>query len=204
LFFKGFDAPVGDHALTRRGHDPAAAADAVQAVRVRFLVGEDGRAPRIAEYDGRGSLASWIHVAAARIAISAHRKHHRETGDEVELVAADRSPELDLLRQQFGAEFKAAFRSSFEALAPRERTLLRYQVIDRLGIDRIAAIYGIHRATAARWVAHAREVLVDGVRGALQARFQLESEELDSLVRMLQSSLELSLRLLLTPPPQGG
>lgn len=186
-------------ALTRRGLDAAAAADVVQAVRVRFLVGEAGRPPRIAEYDGSSSLASWIHVAATRIAISARRKHHRETADDVVAVSADRSPELDLLHRQLGAKFEAAFRSTFESLSPRERTLLRYQVIDRLGIDRIAAIYGIHRATAARWTAHAREALVAGVRRVLQERLGLGSSELDSLLGLVRSQLELSLELLETP-----
>jgi len=189
--------------LVRRGHDAATAADAVQTVRVRFLVGEAGRAPRISEYDGRGSLATWLHVAATRIAISARRRYQREVADEVELVAAERGPELDLLRRQFGAEFLETFRSAFCALAPRERTLLRYQVIDRLGIDRIAAIYGVHRATAARWVAHARDALVEGVRRALQARLRVGVEELDSLLRLVHSRLELSLRLLSTPTPTG-
>jgi RNA polymerase sigma-70 factor (ECF subfamily) len=185
-------------ALVRRGHDAAAAADVVQAVRVRFLLGEDGRAPRIAEYDGRGSLAAWIRVAAVRIAISANRKHRRET-DEIEIVAAERSPELDLLHRRFGEAFDVAFRTAFTALSPRERTLLRYQVIDRLGIDRIATIHGVHRSTAARWSAHAREALVEGVRRALQDQLGIPSEELDSLIRMIHSQLELSLRLLLTP-----
>lgn len=185
--------------LVRRGYDAATAADVVQAVRVRFLVGEAGRAPRIAEYDSRGSLATWIRVAAVRIAISAHRKHHRETADEVDLTAAEPSPEFELLHRRFGAEFEAAFRSTFEAFTSRERTLLRYQVIDRLGIDRIAAIYGVHRATAARWIAHARDALVDGVRRTLQTRLCVDAEELDSLLRLVHSRLELSLRLLLTP-----
>jgi RNA polymerase sigma-70 factor (ECF subfamily) len=189
--------------LVRRGHDAEAAADAVQTVRVRFLVGDGDRPPRIMEYDGRGALATWIHIAALRIAISEHRRHHREAVHEADIVSADRSPELDLLQRQFGAEFDAAFRSTFEALSPRERTLLRYQVIDRLGIDRIAMIYGVHRATAARWVAHARETLVDGVRRALQDRLRIDTaEELDSLLRLLQSKLDLSLRLLLTPTPE--
>ncbi|HEX8106216.1 MAG TPA: sigma-70 family RNA polymerase sigma factor [Kofleriaceae bacterium] len=188
-------------ALVRRGYDAAAVADAVQAVRVRFLVGDAGRAPRISEYDGRGSLATWIQVAAHRIAISAHRRHHRETADEADVVAAERSPELALLGQRFGAEFEIAFRSAFEALTARERTLLRYQVIDRIGIDQIAAIHGIHRATAARWIAHAREALVEGVRRALQDRLGVDHEELVSLLRVVHSQLELSLRLLWTPSP---
>jgi RNA polymerase sigma-70 factor (ECF subfamily) len=191
-------------ALIRRGHDAATAADAVQSVRVRFLVGDDDRGPRISEYDGRGALATWIRVAATRIAISAHRKQHRDTAEDLDVAAAERSPDLDLLRRRFGAAFDAAFRATFEALAPRERTLLRYQVIDRLGIDRIAAIHGVHRATAARWVAHAREALVAGVRRALQTRLRVGSAELDSLLRLVRSKLELSLRLLLTPGPERG
>jgi len=47
-------------ALIRRGQDRAAAADVVQAVRVRFLVGDADRGPKIAEYNGRGSLAAWL------------------------------------------------------------------------------------------------------------------------------------------------
>lgn len=183
-------------ALVRSGQSVATAADVVQGLRVRFLVGEAGRAPRIAEYDGRGSLATWLRVAAVRTAISAHRKHRREISiDEVDLVAAAHSPELDLLKRRFGVEFELAFRGTFESLTPRERTLLRYQVIDRLGIDRIAAIYGVHRATAARWIAHAREALLDGVRRMLQDQLQIGADELASLFRVLCSQLELSLRL---------
>src|SRR5262245_44419059 len=45
--------------LVRRGHSAASAADIVQTLRLRFLVGERGCAPRIADYDGRASLARW-------------------------------------------------------------------------------------------------------------------------------------------------
>jgi RNA polymerase sigma-70 factor (ECF subfamily) len=187
-------------ALVRRGHEAAVAADAVQAVRMRLLVGEGGRAPRIAEYDGRRSLATWIQVCVVRTAVSAYRKRRRDTpADEVALVAAEHSPEHELLRQRFGPVFEAAFRAAFESLTARERNLLRYQIIDRLGIDSLAAIYGVHRATAARWIAHARETLLEGVRRALQDRLRIDAAQLDSLLRLVHSDLELSLRLLLTP-----
>ena len=188
-------APV----LIQRGQDTATAADVVQAVRVRFLVGEAGCAPRIAEYNGRGSLATWLRVASLRTAISADRKRRREIAvDDLALVAKS-SPELDLLRLRFHAELESAFRSTFEALTPRERNLLRYQVIDRLRIDRIAALYGIHRATAARWIAHAREALIAGVRRALQDRLLIDVMELEGLLQEIRSKLELSLRWFLTP-----
>lgn len=189
-------------ALRRRGQDWAAAADIVQSVRVRFLVGDAGRGPMIAEYNGRGSLACWLRVAASRLAMTAHRKHRRDTGvDELVIVAGSCSPELGLLGRQLAGELEAAFRAAFIALAPRERNLLRYQIIDQLGIDRIAALHGVHRATAARWSAHAREALIEGVRRELSHRLQLDGSELDTMFRQLVSQLELSRRWLVTPRP---
>jgi len=186
--------------LLRRGQDWAAAAEIVQAVRVRFLVGDTGRGPMIAEYNGRGSLAAWLRVAASRIAMTVHRKRRRETDvDDVVIVAKSCGPDLGLLGLQLGNELEAAFRSAFAALAPRERNLLRYQIVDQLGVDRIAVLHGVHRATAARWSVHAREALIEGVRGELKHRLRLDGVELDIMFRQLVSQLELSLRWLLTP-----
>ncbi|HMG24597.1 MAG TPA: hypothetical protein VK607_24845 [Kofleriaceae bacterium] len=191
--------------LIRQGQDRAAAADVVQAVRVRFLVGDADRGPKIAEYNGRGSLAGWLRVAASRAAVTAFRKHRRETAiDDLAIVATSCHPDIRLLGVQLGSELEAAFRSSFAALAPRERNLLRYQVLDRLAIDRIAALHGVHRVTAARWIAHARKALIEGVRRRLQDRLGIDREELDSTLRQIASQIELSLQWLLTPKPASA
>ena len=192
-------------ALIRKGQDRAAAADVVQTVRVRFLVGDADHGPKIAEYNGRGSLAAWLRVAASRAAVTEFRKHHRETAiDDLAIVARSCDPDIALLGGQLGSELEAAFRSSFAALAPRERNLLRYQVLDRLGIDRIGALHGVHRATAARWIAHARKALIEGVRCRLQDRLGIDRRELDSALRQVASRIELSLRWLLTPAPTAA
>ena len=192
-------------ALIRQGQDRAAAADVVQAVRVRFLVGDADCGPKVAEYNGRGSLAAWLRVAASRAAVTAFRKHRRETAiDDLAIVARSCNPEIGLLGMQVGSELEAAFRSSFAALAPRERNLLRYQVLDRLGIDRIGALHGVHRATAARWIAHARKALIEGVRRRLQDHLGIDGKELDSTLQQVASRIELSLRWLLTPMPTSA
>src|ERR1041384_7456457 len=121
----------------------AVADDVIQLVRLRFLIGEEGRPPRIGDFDGTARLATWLRVAAIRIAISLHRKVHRETMiDDVGAVADAPDPELALLQRQYGAEFRAAFRHGFVSLTARERNLLRYHILDSLGIDGIAALYG--------------------------------------------------------------
>jgi len=176
------------------------AEDVIQLVRLRFLIGEDGRPPRIGDFDGTASLATWLRVAAIRIAISLHRKQHREMViDDVDAVADAPDPELALLQRQYGTEFRAAFRSGFVSLTARERNLLRHHIIDQLGIDGIAALYGVHRATAARWLARARSTLIKRLRRELQSRLQLDRNQLDGVLALLQGKLELSLRMFLTP-----
>jgi RNA polymerase sigma-70 factor (ECF subfamily) len=187
-----------DPALAHLDASGVAKEDVKQLLRVRFLIGEDGGRPRIAEYSGTSELRTWLRVAAIRIAISLRRKHHREDapGDEVlvELPAGDPSPELDLMKHTYRAEFAEAFRSAVGALEPQQRNLLRQQVHDGLSIDRIGALYGVHRATAARWVASARETLIKEVRRELRVQLGVTPGELDSILELIKSRLDVSLR----------
>ncbi|MEM9461696.1 MAG: transcriptional regulator, partial [Myxococcota bacterium] len=67
------------------------------------------------------------------------------------------------------------------------------------GIDRIGAIYGVHRATAARWIARARAQLLEGTRAEFAARTSVSAEHCDSLFALMRSQLDVSLPgLLLT------
>lgn len=180
--------------------DRRVADDVVQLVRLRFLIGERGAPPRIGDFNGTASLATWLRIAAIRIAISLHRKQHRETviGD-IDAVADGPDPEFALLLRQYGTEFRVAFRDAFVSLTSRERNLMRLHVIDQLGIDRIAALYGVHRATAARRLARARTTLIRRLRRELQARLQVDRAQLDGVLAQLHGKLELSVRLFMTP-----
>ena len=75
----------------------------------------------------------------------------------------------------------------------RERTLLKQQIVDGLGIDELGALYEVHRATAARWVAAAREKLLLRTRRAFMVRVRISSDECESIMRMVRSQLDVSL-----------
>lgn len=175
--------------------------EVLQLLRVHLFVSDQESAPRITGYGGLADLRSWLKVVATRLAIDLARKQRRERPlDEQELEclpAGAPSPELTLLHETYRAEFKAAFAAAFAALPVRERNLLRHQIIDQLGIDGIGALYGVHRATAARWVARAREKLVRGVRRELQAALRVGRDELDSILRAVASQIEISSRVFL-------
>jgi RNA polymerase sigma-70 factor (ECF subfamily) len=75
--------------------------------------------------------------------------------------------------------------------------ILRLHLVERLGIDSIAAICSVHRATAARQIALAKEMLVVRVRLRLVARWQVSDPDLPALRTLVESQLDLSLRRLL-------
>jgi RNA polymerase sigma-70 factor, ECF subfamily len=178
--------------------------EVVQVLRVHLFTHEGERPPRIAGYGGLADLRTWLKVVATRLAISLGRKHRRERplGDAAFTGLPDQapSPELALLHETYRAEFRAAFAAAFAALTPRERNLIRHQVLDQLGIDRIGALYGVHRATAARWVARAQDALVRGVRRELKASLQVGPGDLDSILRLVASHIDLSSRAFLSQP----
>ncbi|MCW5807996.1 MAG: transcriptional regulator, partial [Deltaproteobacteria bacterium] len=108
-------------------------------------------------------------------------------------LAAPDDPELALLRRTYAAEFRTAFAAAVSALAPEDRLLLRQHHVDGLGIDRLAALHGCHRATAARRVAAARTAVFETVRRRLLSNLRIGGQTFDSLLRLVQSELDLSI-----------
>lgn len=183
---------------------PAALADDIkQWLRQKLFVAEGTTVPRIADYAGTGELRTWFRVIAARAIISELRKTRREVSSPDDALDGLRAPgadsELLLIRQQYQADFKVAFEAAVEQLAPRQRNLLRQQLVDGLTVDEIAAIYRAHRVTVARWLAKARKDVWSATRSALVARLQLTSSELEAALREIRSQLDLSLSRVLKP-----
>jgi RNA polymerase sigma-70 factor (ECF subfamily) len=168
-----------------------------QAVREKLLVGS---ARRLAEYSGNGSLLAWTRTVAVRLALNLKRDVSREVADEEVLEAmpfSGRDLELDYVRTQHREDFVAALKEALAALDQKERNLLRLSYVDRLSIDQLGAMYGAHRATAARWLTDARNALLTGTRTRLAERLRLTQSDLTSLLDALRSNMEISLGPLL-------
>jgi RNA polymerase sigma-70 factor (ECF subfamily) len=172
--------------------------DLEQELRQRLLIGSDGRPPRIAEYAGRGSLASWVRVAALRLVLNLNRdqREANPADDPTESVAAI-DPELALLKARYRAALQQALHTAFAALEPQERVILRQRFVDGLSIDHLAPLHGFHRATAARRLATARARLLSETVRELKLSHAIPSNELKSLLRLVRSELSLSLRSLM-------
>ena len=188
--------PQIELALRRLRIADATTDEVKQAMRVELLADR-----KIANYTGRGELAAWLRISATRKAFKLQKQGAREqTLDDALLEhwpAGAPDPQSDHLRARYTAELKTAIREAFAALEVRQRNLLRQHILDELTIDDLARLYRVHRATCARWLADARADLGRQTRKRLTGAIGASSEELDSLMRFLDSDLELSISRIL-------
>ncbi|TQF17445.1 sigma-70 family RNA polymerase sigma factor [Myxococcus llanfairpwllgwyngyllgogerychwyrndrobwllllantysiliogogogochensis] len=185
-------------ALLHRGMEVSVVDEALQVLRVKLFLPSGDRAPRIADYEGEGTLLAWLRVAALRTALNLMRERRISFDLDDSKLAETSEPEVDadrrFIQEHYREDFAAAFQEALKALEPRSRTLLRLHLVEGLGTAQIARAYQVDRSTVKRWLAQSRERLRDDVRQRLAARLGEDTQGLSSLLRVLQSQLDLSIR----------
>lgn len=188
-----------DHAARKTRATPEQANDVRGHLRRLCFTEEANRANALAEFSGRGDLRGYLRVIATRELVKLVQRDRKQEPIEDVLASIDlaRAPELALLRQRHGAEIAVALRSALESLDDRQRALLRYSLVSGWTVDKIGELYGVHRATAARWVAAARDALGDALRKEAAARLAIPIDDVDSIVREVHSQIDVSLARIL-------
>lgn len=193
--------------LRRVESDGSLIDELVQVVRVRVLVGTGEIGPRIATYNGAGSLIGWLKVMAVRLHANAARDRMRSpvSGADPEQLddhaATLLAPERAILGGRHGPALRAALSAGLRALPARERTLLRFHYIEGVALERIGAMYGVHKGTVSRWLHAARDQLVESTLANLGV--EGSTEELLSLCRQVLSRLDLTLSALRVEAADG-
>ena len=176
--------------------------DARQLIREKLFVGGGGR-PKVLDYAARGALRAWMRVVAMRMFLNLATRGPKEdpTEDPLELVLADLvvDPEGELQKHAARDQVRAAFLDAARGLPVRDRNLLRAALVDARSIDDIGALYRVHRATAARWVAAARERLLAEFSRSVELRLGIEPAQVRSIVHLVLSQLEISLDHVFAP-----
>jgi RNA polymerase sigma-70 factor, ECF subfamily len=174
---------------------PAYADDIRQQVATILLVGTSVTGPKLVGYTGHGPLGAFVRVIATRTAQKRKKKKSERGHDEpdVNLAAPDLDPELALLKRRFAKEFGEAFKAVLTSLEPDERGVLKLHYLDGLSIEQVAVAYKVSRATAARWLAKARERVVEETQKRLAKKLGRSAPNADSLLAIVKSDLHLSL-----------
>ncbi len=178
-------------ALGRLGTPAATIADIQQDLRQRLVEMRTSPCSRRG-YAGLGDLSSWLCVSAVRAAGRRHERGRRERPlEEAEelLITPEHDPELRLMHTTYKRELQTALLQALASLTSRERNILHYHFVERLSIDDIGGLYGVHRSTAARWIERAREALSLRTRELLAQRVSLSQGGFRRMLSLIESQL---------------
>ncbi len=162
--------------------------DVVQRAREKLLVGPP---PRLAQYAGRAALKAWVGLVAKRIAIDAVREEAPELPQTLAGLIKG-NPELQLVAADAAQKVTVALKQALDHLDERDRLLLRRHYLEGQTHAQIAAALGTSRSSVALWIEKAREHLLAQTRRELKGATRMDSGELDSLLHVVESNLDLS------------
>lgn len=171
-----------------------------QQVRMKLLVaGKEGSAAKIANYAGTGALRSWVYATALRTGLNELRRIGRApipAGDEQLLVAMPDSKdnqELLYMKQLYRSAFKDSFKGAIGQLEDRLANVLRHYYLDEMTLEDIGSLYRVHKTTAMRWLNKAHAELEFETKKRMISHLQLQPSEVESVMRLIQSGIQLGL-----------
>lgn len=189
--------------LGRLARDPDFVAEVRQIVVTRCIVGDPGNPPSLNTYSGTGSLEGWLRATAVREALALNRRASRDT-DDFEAALEARTPwadhEISLFKQMYREPVSRAFAAACSQIGREDRALLRLHYVEGVTTANLANMYGISRATLIRRLAAARESLLERVKSALKDSARIADRDFDSILRLVQSQIDLRLSLVLAGP----
>lgn len=190
-------------AIRRVDTSPSFGDEVLQSLLHRLFFEDSDHSCRIASYQGRGPLAGWLAITAQRAALNsiehemAQERAHQRAGTQALLIPPE-DPELQFLKARYAPEFERAFEEAVGRLSTRERAVLRLRVVSQLTLARIGVMYKVDESTVSRWLAAARSHLEVETESILRARLNLSKGEMQSLVRLVASEVDVSVARLLS------
>jgi RNA polymerase sigma-70 factor (ECF subfamily) len=179
--------------------------EVAQCTVVDVLYGRQaGRRAKLATYSGGGRLTGWLTTVAKHTANDHLKQRGRMPGHELNELDAHAAPPLPdddqdtapYLRD-YGKQLMSAIKRAIEDLPAKPRTLLKMSLVEGMSIDEIGRFYGVHRATAAKWIKEAKLLIVDQSQQAFCGQTGAATTDFKSIVRVLVGYVDVSIERML-------
>ena len=154
-----------------------AAQDLADNVLADLYLPDRSGASRIASYDGRSSLSTWLRVVVCHRAINARRCSASVKNTDIECDILDApalsSIELSLRAKRYSKVLSDSLELACSRLTPRERLILLWRYEDGLQLGQIARLLGIHQSNVTRQLERMQGKLRDEVIKILSQKHHL-------------------------------
>lgn len=182
-FAAGFHGCISRLAASFSGSDQEATELTDSVIVDLYLPDRSGRS-RIASFDGRSSLATWLRVIVSRRAANQRKRsrhqplgveHLPETADDGALLRLD----AELREHRYGDALHEALRRACAALSERERLVLRLRFCETRKVQEIATRLHVHPSNITRQIERVCERLRATVIRTLGERYHLSASQID-------------------------
>jgi len=148
-----------------------------------FLPDRSGRS-RIASYDGRSSLATWLRVIICHRAINEQeRKFNNMDQLDDQCEKADEEAVRSIERALRSSRYRSLIRDSLEhacgELTDRERLLLLLRYEKGLHLGQIGCLFGLHQATITRQLGRVQAKIRQSFESTLIHKYKLGQAAID-------------------------
>jgi RNA polymerase sigma-70 factor len=157
---------------------------------------------KIAAYDGRGSLAGWLRVTVSHAAIDRFRRKRKDVSLDEEdgparggsATASAPDPPEETMDSPWGSVLSRVLESRIRLLPPRDRLILGLYYIENIPLKLIGRRFGVHEATASRWLDNLRRDIRKSVERELCGKHGLRPGEINSLWQWVAEHEQFSLK----------
>src|SRR5579872_1212814 len=180
----------------RHGTDNEEIADSV--LVSLFLNDRSGR-QRIASYDGRSSIATWLRVIVTNRAINDRNEKRLSTDEEVGDVPDSRAltdVELSLRAHRYSRILSEALEEALREICDKERLMLLWRYEQNLPLGEIARLIGIHQSNVTRQLLRVQTKIRCSVIRALSSHFQMTAPAIEECLNDVVENPQLFIPLM--------
>jgi RNA polymerase sigma-70 factor, ECF subfamily len=143
--------------------------------------GGEGRASKFAAYAGIGSLRGWLRAVLYQMAVN-HYRRQRDTVpiEDVEHVVTERRAQSGPLAERYVVAARQAVSRALGELDSEQKLVLAYYYFDEMTLKQIGQLYGVHEATASRWVSRAQADVRKAVERILRKDFAFNAAQIEA------------------------
>ncbi|WP_245767974.1 transcriptional regulator [Stigmatella erecta] len=155
--------------LSRIHPSPAFVDEVLQVLRAKLLMTRVEAPSRLLGYAGTGPLLYWVSISAVRLALRMRKALGEES--QAEVLAAPGG--LGFVLEEARGHVRAALIRAVASLNDVDRVLLRLHFVEKLSLERMAALFGLHKSTLSRRLSVVQALLKKRTRRALAERLSL-------------------------------
>lgn len=180
----------------RHGSDNEEIADSV--VVSLYLNDRSGR-QRIASYDGRSSLATWLRVIVINRAINDRNEKKPAADDGVADIPDGRALanlESSLRAHRYGNILRESLAQALSEISEKERLMLLWRYEQNLQLGEIARLMGIHQANVTRQMLRLQTKLRESVIQRLAIQHRMSAPAIEECLADVVDNPQISIPLM--------